>query len=412
MTAKAVAPDKEEKALVAPSPEYVPVGGSAVYNQQHSLTEFGNEKYNVLTPTAYIQDLNGEYQLQITGVRIDSKNTDNDVYKINGKLALRQKALLNLMHAAGGQMVESVRTDKRDNPDICEFRVTIEVLASDGRKLPFIGTKAINLDHLETQERERLAKKKQKMTPEAIDKAVAKRRSEWAVNIAQLAETKALLRAIRKALAIQATYTPSELKKPFVVARVVRKPNGKGRNTMATFDRVVMENLETMPPEAAKYIALIRKALIAEVAPLQASVEDSSKDLYGDENWPGFGGEVPVKKIARPVPAAISALNGRRIEIYNGYLALKEDCEDKILFMWDADTSTYWTFADDVKRVQAVIRGTITVDLNSETEMLSMPKAKAGEWSKQLKKAGHEVVLSDKKDATGDGESTEIGVQS
>jgi hypothetical protein len=188
------------------------------------VNQFPVDRYNILIPQKTITQLSPFHRFSINVVQLDSNADNGDVYPLNGKLAPAKNGILKLANAAGIQ-VKSIRTVDptscgrckpspacRECPNNEDLAVEVEVLMPDGAG----GYRSI------IATREWLAKD-EKDSAMSFDKKTGKREFNPAL-FAQakrfrkpITETKALLRALRDALSIKATYTAAELKKPFVV---------------------------------------------------------------------------------------------------------------------------------------------------------------------------------------------------
>jgi hypothetical protein len=193
------------------------------------LNKFPENQYNVLIPTTIIQEANAASRIMIRLVQINlDTEHGGEIYESkdhDGEYELNRKAIDMLMAAASIEIHES----KSVTPTSCIRCVTI---AKETRTFPdCIGKKCIHQNDV--------AWTVTVLIPEGIGKArlvTASKELQMATEKARMkenqfnrffphrashCETKALTRAIRKALSLKISYTMDELKRPFVVALLV-----------------------------------------------------------------------------------------------------------------------------------------------------------------------------------------------
>lgn len=184
------------------------------------MNKYPPEKFNLLIPVTTLQELSPLRKLVVNTVMISSDLKDKDVYKQNGELALTKKGLEKLMTASNIQIVQS----QPITPKVCRkcievakatkiapkcgeckskndvaYQVTVSIPDPSGQPRYVIATKNSRYDECKS----------------ANEKLF----------LDEQCETKALNRALRKAMMIKSTYTAEELKKPFVVAYMVPNEN-------------------------------------------------------------------------------------------------------------------------------------------------------------------------------------------
>lgn len=198
-------------------------------NALQILNNYDDKKYNVLVPVQTMQDFPDIYKMAINTVKL---NLAEDSYEQNGKRAINKNGLEKLMSAANIQVLESrqiipstvqyaaemakqlgqpVDYDKRD----IAYKVTISVPDLTGTVRVVTATKEMIASEIHDECIANARTKKK--TDEAGEKEflqIMKFRNA-------LCESKALNRAIRKALSIKSVYTAAELNKPFAVPIVV-----------------------------------------------------------------------------------------------------------------------------------------------------------------------------------------------
>lgn len=188
------------------------------------MNDYPADKFNLLIPIKTLQELSPLHKVVINQVQINPEMNKKEVYKEkNGELALTKKGLAKLMTAANIQMVESKPalpqkclrcTEMAEKTKLapkcfecpyCDdvaYQVTLAVPEPSGTWRKVVATKEIRM----TDERAKMTDKQyQAFFPFRTEQC----------------ETKALNRALREALMINATYQSNELQKPFAVAYVV-----------------------------------------------------------------------------------------------------------------------------------------------------------------------------------------------
>lgn len=187
------------------------------------MNEYPKEKYNLLIPVKTIQEISPLHRVVINQVSIDpDEKAGKDVYPTEGGLALTKKGLAKLMIGANIQLVDSraaqpqgcqrciemakatmkaARCGDCPSRDDVAWQVTIAVPEPSGTWRMVKGSKELRMD----DERARMSEKQFK---------------QFYAYRTEHAETKALNRALREALAIKSSYQAGELAKPFVVAYV------------------------------------------------------------------------------------------------------------------------------------------------------------------------------------------------
>jgi hypothetical protein len=182
---------------------------------------FPAARYNILIPTKTITQISPFHRVSINVVQLDSNPDAGDVYTLQGKLAPTKNGIMKLAGAAGIQVkgirsvtpagcercVQAAALAKappscRDCPNKDDICMEAEVLLPDGAG----GYRSIIASREWNAEDERAAAAGNERLY-----AQAKRFRK------AVAESKALLRAVRSALSVKAVYTAAELKKPFVV---------------------------------------------------------------------------------------------------------------------------------------------------------------------------------------------------
>lgn len=193
------------------------------------LNNYPKDKYNVLIPVTSMQVMSNMQRIVVNEVRLDTtvddKGNGRDIYreKSSGKFAITKVGGMKLAAAANISIVSSESVQ----PDVC--LKCIEMTKATGKAQP-CGTcpHAYDVKYVVTVRVPepsggfRLISKDKEidcdMERGGMSEAQYKR---FLPHRASIAESKALMRCIRDALGLAATYTQQELAKPFVIAHVV-----------------------------------------------------------------------------------------------------------------------------------------------------------------------------------------------
>ena len=194
-----------------------------------TINQYPKDKYNVLFP-ATMQVMSDMQRVIVNEVTLDTTldptgKNGRDIYKegSTGKYAITKVGAMKLAAAANISIVSSESV----TPDVCikcvdmakatgkaqpcgncahqydiKYVVTVRVPEPSGGFRLIYGTKEIDC-----------AMEKESMKPDQYKRFLPHR--------ASIAESKALMRCIRTALGLAATYTLEELEKPFVIAHIV-----------------------------------------------------------------------------------------------------------------------------------------------------------------------------------------------
>lgn len=214
---------------------------------------------NMLVAPAALAMCPKQYQPAITTVEIPSTDPkDGWVYPIPGgdTVGLSKSVLLILGNASGLTWMhhQMGRVDNESyGPLYCRWKAVCRVTNFDGSKREVVAHKTIDLRDGSPLclDLNRIAQKKEDKYAEkdhrdprkvTADEQIAQMRA----NIESLAETKAMLRCVRAALGVKTSYTREEIKKPFVVCKMVWMPPQNDPvvdRMIAATELGIMENL-------------------------------------------------------------------------------------------------------------------------------------------------------------------------
>lgn len=192
------------------------------------LNKYPKNEYNVLIPVSSIQALSSLQKVVVNEVTLDTTDPNNskDIYKekSSGKYAITKVGAMKLATAANISVIET----KKGMTDACQR--CIEMAKAVG-KAKACGTcpRANDLSYTATVRVPepgggfRIVKATKEIECESIRKTMKTdaQYQRFFEHRAAIAESKALMRAIRSALGLPAGYELTELRKPFIIAHIV-----------------------------------------------------------------------------------------------------------------------------------------------------------------------------------------------
>lgn len=172
------------------------------------------KQFHLVSPASSVGSLPEGCEVATSFVQVDRENETYDVG--GGKRGLAKVALDRIASAAGisWDPIASCRLDDGSDPYYVSFRAVGTMRGFDGTPVTIVGTKEMDLRPRSPQldSLEQKAKAKGKSSDAQV--------REMRLHILGHAESKARLRAIRS-IGIRTSYTPDELAKPFLIARLV-----------------------------------------------------------------------------------------------------------------------------------------------------------------------------------------------
>lgn len=219
------------------------------------LKEYDRHKYNILVPTAIVQQISPFHQARLEVVQLSPNPEDGDVYYIGKTKVYKQgdegkktkvevsvyapakPALMKIAHAAGivWNWGECKRLGDHRDVDYVSFQAVGAIRKTNGEWVPLKATKEIDImviaEELAIQYEEKAddlvnAKKLQLVERDAwIKKSIRKAVVQWRKHKLRRCETGAYLAVIRAALSLKHAYTKDELLRPFIVPRVDFAPD-------------------------------------------------------------------------------------------------------------------------------------------------------------------------------------------
>jgi hypothetical protein len=209
---------------------------------QKNLEDYAT-KYNFLSPVVSIEWIPDFYSISAVRVPVDTRPMQDggEVFEVgwakedaDKKFALSKAPIDRIAMAAGADIIQVQRTDDRTDPHYCECSATVSIPdVGTGRARRVQGTAEIDLRKgsalceklIRENEKayERKCKKAErenwKYPPKRTDPMV--RIGEMRAMLVRRCETAAILRAYRRGFGIKPHYTGAELRKPFLILRLV-----------------------------------------------------------------------------------------------------------------------------------------------------------------------------------------------
>lgn len=176
------------------------------------LNKYPSDQYNVLAP-ATVTQVSPWHRIIVSEVNVDPDPSHGDVYRhYNGTLAMHKETLLRLADAAGIRFPNPPQFSRDSHDGSYDCTIRAEKQDPDGTWRAFYGSYRWDVT-------ERL----QSISNPDSRAGQAEIRMIRTFSM-QRAETGAISRAIRKIIQIRQTYSPADLQKPFIVARISFDP--------------------------------------------------------------------------------------------------------------------------------------------------------------------------------------------
>ena len=189
------------------------VGSFESGSRANEILAAASEQFHLVSPASSVGSLPEGCEVATSFVQVDRENETYDVG--GGKRGLAKVALDRIASAAGVSWdpIASCRLDDGSDPYYCLFRAVGTMRGFDGAPVTITGTKEMDLRPRSPQLDAIEARAKE-------GKSSEKQIREMRLHILGHAESKARLRAIRS-IGLRTSYDDKDLKKPFLVARLV-----------------------------------------------------------------------------------------------------------------------------------------------------------------------------------------------
>lgn len=250
----------------------------AVAQAPTAIARYDRNKYNILVPTQHLMQVSPWFAVSVSEVRVDPDPSHGDVYEVGTRYdpekrttekmyALAKPALFRVAAAAGISWYAPLCKLLAVNDSYVCYQAAAYLRLPDGTPQLITATKEIDLRVIEAEIRQKYEKEAEgPVSPDAarrykgewrqekdrdgkvvsrfylaeeerrryVEAQVAAAMIQWRKNKLMRAETGAMLRCIRAALAMRSAYTREELQRPFVVPRVSFAPDLSDPQVRAT----------------------------------------------------------------------------------------------------------------------------------------------------------------------------------
>lgn len=273
------------------------------------------EGANLLMPSTQIAGLSEFHAPVVEKVILSSDPKDGDVYPHSSeddenkqKFRLTKQALMKLSVCAGiiWSVAETKRLDNRSDRNYCAFAAVGGIKKADGQPVFFRAEYDIDFEVIEEELRESYEGKAKKYKKEssAKDKAdyvefcVKRDMLQKRKHKLKLAEAGAMNRVVREILGLKNAYTKAELAKPFVMVRIVFRPD---YNDKEVRKQLMAAHIQSM---TGIYGKQVMDGAIQESEPIDVTPIPEDRGNGGDE--PELTPEDPIEKQALDFSAADS----------------------------------------------------------------------------------------------------------
>jgi hypothetical protein len=199
---------------------------------KHDVQQFESRKFNVLAPRE-LGTIPPYHTPQLSVVNINPNPDAGDCYKLpGGKFGLSKVALDRISQAASITWLPELcgRVDDGRDPNIVRYKAVGRIKDLSGAWRTIIGEKEVDLVAIEDELRDTLPKRDKCPQQEParskwIEDTVTKEMIQFRKHKLARAQSGAMNRAIRSALALRSQYSAEEIARPFVLPRVQFTPD-------------------------------------------------------------------------------------------------------------------------------------------------------------------------------------------
>jgi hypothetical protein len=208
-----------------------------------ALEKAKKDSCNILTPSITTEGLTPLHAVTVEQLELSPDPKQGDVYPHDkSKMIIHKQGLEKLSNLAGIEMIKTVRTDAGNDRQYISYQAGGFIRKADGSVVMCVKTYGMDFEVIEEEVlegyQERMAKMvKDKSANQWPNNLQESQRQDWIADKTrkevrrrrkykdQLCESGAQARVKRDLLGLKTFYSPEELKKPFVVVRVVLKPD-------------------------------------------------------------------------------------------------------------------------------------------------------------------------------------------
>jgi len=246
------------------------------------------EGANLLMPSTQIAGLSEFHSPVVEKVLLSSNKDDGDVYPHSGeedgdkaKYRLTKQALMKLSVCAGiiWSVQETKRLDNRSDRNYCAFAAVGGIKKADGQPVFFRAEYDIDFEVVEEELRESYEQKAKKYKKDAdyVEFCVKRDMLQKRKHKLKLAEAGAMNRVVREILGLKNAYTKAELAKPFVMVRIVFRPD---YNDKEVRKQLVAAHIQSMTGIYGKQVmdAAVQESEPIDITPIPEDKEDCTPD--------------------------------------------------------------------------------------------------------------------------------------
>lgn len=248
---------------------------------------------NMLLPSTHIEGVSEFHSPVLDYVELSSEPADGDVYyhSESKKLVPSKQGLMKLAVCAGimWDMSQTKRTDNRRSRDYVSYSAVGAVRKADGTMVPFPAEYDMDFEVIEEKLRDQYEKKGKSAKKSGdelqgyIDYCVKRDILYKREHKLKICEAGAMNRVIRSLLGLKSGYTKQELKKPFVVARIVFRPDYSDPQIRNLMIQKSIESLTSVYGGGEQTMPIPPPAPSAPSAPSEENPEDNSDDELTNE---------------------------------------------------------------------------------------------------------------------------------
>ena len=256
---------------------------------------------NLLMPSTQIAGLSEFHAPVIEKVVLSSDPKDGDVYPHSSeddenkqKFRLTKQALMKLSVCAGiiWSVGETKRLDNRSDRNYCAFAAVGGIKKADGQPVFFRAEYDIDFEVVEEELRESYEAKAKKYKKDAsakekadyVEFCVKRDMLQKRKHKLKLAEAGAMNRVVREILGLKNAYTKAELAKPFVMVRIVFRPD---YNDKEVKKQLIQAHIQSMTGIYGKQVmdGAVQESEPIDITPINPEKEDDPPDPP-DDNKP------------------------------------------------------------------------------------------------------------------------------
>lgn len=270
------------------------------------LEVYKTQGANLLMPSTQIQGLSEFHAPVIETVTLSANTADGDVYPHNNvdededqskaKFRLTKQALMKLSVCAGiiWSTSETRRTDPGTDRNYVCYQAVGGLKKADGNPIFFKAQYDMDFEIIEEELRELYEKKTRskwmkdktaQQKAEYIDFCVKRDMLQKRKHRLKLAEAGAMNRVVREILGLKNAYTAAELSKPFVMCRVVFRPDYNDKDVK---EKMLQAHIQAMTGIYGPAIAnnVNKETAPIDITPVQDNDEDETKPPANETNPP------------------------------------------------------------------------------------------------------------------------------